>query len=271
MLSSVDKMTTLLFRVCAAGVCLLPPMVAQFAPLCPGSQATPEIKQGMAAYQQRNYSEAAQHFQAATELDPSCANARLYLGLSYLNQFIPGADTPENQAMADAARGQFERVLGEQPQNEQAITSIASLYFNSKKLDDADVWYQKLIAVNPDNKEAFYTLGVITWARVFEPITKARVKIGMKPEDPGPLKDADVREALRVKYWTAIEEGMQNLSRAIDIDAEYDDAMAYMNLLYRQRADLQNSAEAYQADVAKADEWVQKALEARKFKAEHPH
>ena len=35
-----------------------------------------------------------------------------------------------------------------------------------------------------------------------------------------------------------IDEGMADLQKALDIDKEYDDAMAYMNLLIREKADL---------------------------------
>jgi hypothetical protein len=44
--------------------------------------------------------------------------------------------------------------------------------------------------------------------------------------------------------------------------------MAYMNLLYRERADLADTSVGYEKDVATADEWIQKALDTRKIKAE---
>ena len=43
--------------------------------------------------------------------------------------------------------------------------------------------------------------------------------------------------------------------------------MVYMNLLIRERADLLDTAEEYQRDIAVADEWVRKALETKKAKA----
>jgi hypothetical protein len=44
--------------------------------------------------------------------------------------------------------------------------------------------------------------------------------------------------------------------------------MAYMNLLLRERADLAEQTAAYDADIEAADNWMQKALETRKIKAE---
>ncbi len=33
------------------------------------------------------------------------------------------------------------------------------------KLDEAAEWYEKLIEVDPKNKEAYYSLGVIAWSK----------------------------------------------------------------------------------------------------------
>jgi protein TonB len=43
--------------------------------------------------------------------------------------------------------------------------------------------------------------------------------------------------------------------------------MAYLNLLIRERADLRDTKEEYAADVAVADEWVQKVLDTKRAKA----
>jgi tetratricopeptide (TPR) repeat protein len=96
----------------------------------------------------------------------------------------------------------------------------------------------------------------------------ARNKLGMKPDEPGPFKDKKVREELRAKYWDMIEDGIKNLKKALEIDPEYDDAMAYLNLLYRERADLQENVADYKKDIEEADNWINKTLETRKVKAE---
>jgi len=170
--------------------------------------------------------------------------------------------------MANAAQDQFQRVLNTEPKNTLAIASIASLLFNEKKLDDAAVWYQKLITIDPKNKEAFYTLGVIAWTKALVADGEARAKLGMKPDDPGPLKDKKVRAEVAAKNSGIIDDGIKNLDRALQIDPEYDDAMAYENLLYRQKADLEDSADAYNSDINKANDFFQKTIDTRKIKAE---
>jgi tetratricopeptide (TPR) repeat protein len=169
--------------------------------------------------------------------------------------------------MAKAAHDEFMKVVEQDPRNSLAIASIASLYFNEKKFDEAREWHQKLIAVDPKAKESYYTLGVIAWTRSFQKRMEARAGLGMKPEDPGPLKDKKIREELRAEILPVIEEGIKSLDKALELDKEYDDAMAYLNLLHRERADVADSKEAYQTDTDAADRWVQKTLETKKIKA----
>jgi len=254
-----------------AGVGLIAPVQAQSGHGCQNDQAKVELNRGVGAFKEAEYAKAVDHFRAAFELDAGCTLARLYLATAYMQQYIPGAEAPENKAMAAAAKEQFDKVLEQEPDNELAMASLASLCFNQKKLDEATTWYQKLISVKPDNKEAFYTLGVIAWTRCFEPLQKAREDLGMRPDDPGPITDDAVRRELRVNYLPVVEEGIENLDKALALDAEHDDAMAYLNLLYRAKAALEDSPQGYRDDMAKADEWFQKVLKIRKAKAERKH
>lgn len=52
-----------------------------------------------------------------------------------------------------------------------------------------------MIALDPQNKEAYYTLGVISWTQFIGPDREARQHAQMKPEDPAPLKDESERAA----------------------------------------------------------------------------
>src|SRR5258708_16027639 len=90
-------------------------------------------------------------------------------------------------------------------------------------------------------------------------LMQARAKLGMKPEDPGPLADAATRADLKLNYGPTIEDGITNLKKALEIDPSYSDAMAYMNLLIRERADLRDSTAEYRDDIEEADQWLRKA------------
>ena len=235
---------------------------------CEKLKARDELNKGVQAFKSTKFQEAAEHFTNAINHDPTFPTSRLYLAMSYLSQWIPGANSDENTLMATKAQEQFMKVLEQNPKETVAIASIASMYFNQKKLDEAKEWYTKLLNVDPNDKTAYYTIGVIAWTKTFPKRMEARAKLSMKPEDPGPLKDKKVRADIREKNLATVEEGMKSLQKAIDVDKEYDDAMVYLNLLYRERADLADTSEDYKKDIASADSWVDKTLETKKIKTE---
>jgi tetratricopeptide (TPR) repeat protein len=246
---------------------------------CEKLRARDHLNKGVQAFKSAKYNEAVDHFKEAVQLDPEFSTARVYLAMAYYSQYIPGAESEENMRTAKAAQDEFLKVLEREPNNSVAISTLASLHYNQaqgnkpveekmQKLDEAREWYQKLAQVEPSNKEAFYSLGVISWAKWYPALMETRAKLGMKPEDPGPIKDKKIKEELKQKWTPVIEAGIQNLEKALQIDPEYDEAMAYMNLLVRERADLADSPEEYKKQIEVADNWVQKALEAKKIKAD---
>jgi tetratricopeptide (TPR) repeat protein len=267
----IEKSTIITITACIAV------FAVGFLTGCNKLKSRDHLNQGVTAYKSAKYADAVEHFKEAIALDPSNPNARLYLATAYMSQWIPGAESPENVALAKQAKDEFLRVLDVDPKDKTALASMASLNYNQaqalsptekpKKLDEAAEWYKKLIAVDDKNKEAYYSLGVIAWAKWYPALMTARAKLGMKPEDPGPIKDKKVKDELKTSYSAIIDEGIQNLTKALEVDKEYDDAMAYMNLLTRERADLAESKEEYAKQLEIADNWMQKALDTRKAKA----
>jgi tetratricopeptide (TPR) repeat protein len=235
---------------------------------CQKLKARDQLNKGVQSFKNAQYDQAVEHFKTAVQLDPSFNVARLYLATGYMNQYIPGAESTENMQKAQAAHDEFIKVLEAEPKNTVALASVAMLYLQQKKWDESKQWYEKLVAVDPNNKEAFYSLGFIAWSKWYPEYGTARAKLGMKPEDPGPIKDKKVKEELKAQHLPAINEGLKNLERALQLDPEYDDAMAYVNLLTRERADLVDTAEEYKKEIEVADNWIQKALQAKKAKAE---
>jgi tetratricopeptide (TPR) repeat protein len=235
---------------------------------CQKLQSRDQLNKGAQAFRNAQYAEAVEHFKTAVELDPTFPVARLYLATAYMQQYIPGAESPENAQMAKAAFDNFMKVLEQDPKNTVALASIASLYLNQKKWDDAQQWYEKLIAVDPNNADAYYSLGFIAWSRWYPIYGNARAELGMKQDDPGPLKDKKAKAELKEKYLPVINAGLQALDKTLQINPEYEDAMSYENLLIRERADLMDNKDEYEKEIMIADGWVQKALETKKVKIE---
>ena len=236
---------------------------------CKKLQSRDQLNKGVQAFKSAQYPQAVEHFKQAVELDPTFSTARVYLATAYMLQWIPGVDSPENKQMSKAAYDQFQLVLQNDKANTVALASIASLYLNQKDWSNARQWYEKLIAVDPRNADAYYSLGFIAWSDWYPEYQKTRAGLGMKQEDPGPIKDKKAREDLKARYAAVIDKGLASLDKAIEFNPDYDDAMAYENLLVRERADLCDTKVEYDREIQKADDWVNKALETKKRKAEN--
>lgn len=240
--------------------------------------ARDNLNKGIAAYKGADYASAVEYFKEAIALDPDWIDPQLYLATAYMNQWIPGARSPENLQYAEQAKDQFHKVLDADPNNISALAYLAMIAYNEAsplpmeeklaKLEEAAEWHQKRIAVDPNQADAYYSLGVIAYQHVFPIWTQTRADLGMRTEDPGPLPDEEARESFREQSEATINEGLANLEQALEIDPEYDDAMAYINLLLRQKADLLADEEAYAAMIAEADDWLQKNLDTKRIKAE---
>jgi tetratricopeptide (TPR) repeat protein len=176
-------------------------------------------------------------------------------------------DSPDNLENANGAIAQYKAVLAEDPKNVNSIKGIAALSLQMKKFDDAKAYYHKAVDVDPNDPEAYYSIGVIDWTQAYQPRMEARAKLGLRPDEP--LKDKKVCAKLREADSGVIQDGIDNLNKALSLRQDYDDAMAYMNLMYREKADREcDEPEQRAADLKTADEWVDKTMAAKKAKAE---
>src|SRR5271165_3341123 len=88
------------------------------------------LNRGVAAFKGGNYSQAVEFFQQAVAMDPNAVNPHLYLATALMSQWIPGANSPENNAFAQSAETEFKRVLELEASNTVALASMASLSFH---------------------------------------------------------------------------------------------------------------------------------------------
>ncbi len=246
---------------------------------CNQLKSRDQMNKGVQAYRNQQYAVAVDHFKQAVQLDPKNVNGKLYLATAYMVQYVPGSFADRNMKLAKAATDGFLEVLKDNPSDRTALASLASLSYQEatgitdndqklKKLDEAKDWYMKLIQADPGNKDGYYSLAVIDWLKWYPNLMTARSEQHMKPEDPGPIKDKKVREELKAKYGAIVDDGLKNLDTALQKDPKYDDAMAYKNLFIRERADLDDSEDAYKKDIADADKLVQQALQIKKEKSQ---
>jgi tetratricopeptide (TPR) repeat protein len=256
------KTTQKLLVILAAGLVLL-------TTGCNKLRARDQLNKGVQAYKNAKYEQAIDHFQEAVSLDPTLINARLYLATAFAQQYIPGADTPDNNRMGEQAIDQYQQVLQVDKKNINSIKGIAYLYLQMKKFEMAKDFYKKASEADPNDPEPYYSVAVIDWTQTYQPRQEERAKLGMKPDDSLPAKDKKVCAQVREKNSANIQEGIDNLTKALQLRPDYDDAMAYLNLMYRERADVQcDNKDARAADLKTADEWVDKTMATKKAKAE---
>ena len=242
---------------------------------CNKLRARDQLNKGVEAYKNTHYEEAINHFKQAVDLDPKLLNARLYLATAYVGQYIPGVDSPDNVRNAQEAIAQFQQVIDDHPSREQKVNSakgIASLYFNMKKFDEAKKYNHMVSELDPNDADPYYSIGVIDWTQSYAPRMEERAKLGLKPEEHLNAKSKDqkkVCDELKQKNLPTVQEGIDNLNKAIQLRPDYDDAMAYLNLMHREKADLECDDLAARAeDLKEADSWLDKNLAVRKAKAE---
>ena len=242
--------------------------LALLASGCNQLRSRSHINEGVTAFKNAQFPQAVEHFKTAVELEPSLSTARLYLGVAYMQQYVPGSDEPENKKMADQAYIEFKRVLDQEPNNKTATAYIATLMLNQKKLDEAETWYHKLIQIDPKDADAYYSLGFIAWSKWYPAYAEAMHDLKQPMDSNFPIKDKKVKAELKAKWEPIIQGGMDNLDKCLSIDPYYADAMAYENLLIRERAFLLDDQKEFEKQIATANGWIDKAMEAKKVLAE---
>jgi tetratricopeptide (TPR) repeat protein len=227
--------------------------------------ARDELNHGVAAFRSAHYDEAIQLFNESVRLDPQLKVAHQYLATAYAQQFVPGLDAPENTARASRALEEYAKVLQLDPADITAIKGTGYLHLQLKQFPEARENYKNAAKLNPADPEAFYSLGVVIWTMVYRDMANEQFKL--KLDSIEKVVNSPRCSELRAKDLTNVEEGLAMLKKATALRPDYDDAMAYMNLLYRLHAGMDCGDKAmYAADIKTANHWADAAMAARKGK-----
>ena len=250
---------------------------------CNKLKARDLLNKGVAAFKNGQYDAAIEDFKQAKDLDPGLVNARLYLATAYASQYIPGAPSDQNLRLGTQAVNEFKEVLEleKEAKNVSAIDGIGSILFqmagtpyDPKKFEESKSYHQRHITLKPTDPEPYYWIGVIDWTLSFRANQEVRAEynknnIRKQVRDTDPLP-ASVRAEYTQKFGTLVEEGIRDLSRAVQLRPDYDDALAYLNLLYRRKADMVESADERAGLLKQADDLVDKVKEIKQKRAEQP-
>ena len=246
---------------------------------CDKLTARDRLNKGVASYKNAQYDQAIEYFKQAKDLDPGLLNARLYLATAYASQYIPGAPSEENVRKGNQAIAEFKEILAKDPNNLNAIDGIGSILFqmagtpfSPEKFEESKSYHLKHTQLKPEDPEPYYWVGLIDWTMTYRAnseiraeYNKANVKKQIKDMDPLPAK---AREEYAAKYGGLVDEGVKSLQQAINVKPDYDDAMAYLNLLYRRKADMVESAEERAGLLKQADDLMDKVKEIKQKRME---
>src|SRR5256885_8764025 len=248
---------------------------------CNKLKARDQLNKGVAAFKNAQYDTAIEYFKQAKQLDPGLMNARLYLATAYATQYIPGAPSEQNVRLGNAAVDEFREVLQIDPNNLSAIDGIGSILFqmaatpyDPKKFEESKSYHQKHIELKSNDPEPYYWIGVIDWTLAFRANSEMRAAynkdhVNKQVRDDDPLPPA-LRAEYASKYDPMVEEGITSLQKSIQVKLDYDDAMVYLNLLYRRKADMVETAEERARLRMPADDLVDKVKEIKQKRAEQP-
>ena len=248
---------------------------------CNKLKARDLLNKGVAAFKNGQYDVAVEDFKQAKDLDPSLLNARLYLATAYASQYIPGAPSEQNKNIGKQAIQEFKEILATNPDNLSAIDGIGSILFqmagtpyDPKLFEESKSYHQKHIQLKPEDPEPYYWIGVIDWTLAFRANGEMRKEYNEKNirkqvKETDPLPPA-IRGEYLAKYGPIVDEGISALQKAISIRPDYDDAMAYLNLLYRRKADTVATADERAALQKQADDLVDKVKEIKQKRASQP-
>jgi tetratricopeptide (TPR) repeat protein len=237
---------------------------------CSKLRARDELNKGVAAYRNGQYQAAIMHFKESVRRDPTLINARLYLATSYRQQYIPGGESEDNVKIAQQALDAYEDVLKMDPKNGAAIASIAQTYYEMKKFDKAKEYQKRRLQLEPKNPEPYYWIAVLDWTDCFARAGGVRKDLKLNfskdPKNPNTLPPLPekARAELEEENGPLVKEGLEALEKALKLKPNDFDTMAYLNLMYRQKAEIESDPDAREADLKAADDWTDKALAIRK-------
>lgn len=176
-------------------------------------------------------------------------DAKLYAALKNAREYVPGDQSQENLRRGQAAVEGFREVLRSDPKNLSAIDGIGLMLFqiggqpyDATKIQESRLYFRQHVQLKPEDPEPHYWIGVMNWTLSFHANGDLRARYndhaaGKQQVRAADLLPNDLRQEFAREFGATIDEGIDSLKHAIELRPGYDDAMGYLSLLYRCKAD----------------------------------
>ena len=240
------------------------------------------LKTGNELLNAQKYEQAIEEYKKLLAINPDSWDGNYNTAISYLALYHPGSEHPKDKEYAQKGIAAFEKTLSLTPPSDEArekterfylgfldstgekdkaiaylegqlkqrpndlplINQIATLYQKKGDFENSLNYFEKRAQIEPNSKEAWYTLGVNCWARSYH---------------GGVAVSQEEREKV-------VDRGIAAFEKALALDPNYFDALSYINLTYREKAKaLAAVGKIDEANLAyqKAEEYKKKATDLR--------
>lgn len=200
-------------------------------------RAKNELNEAARTYREGRYIEAEQHSRRALELDPDNKTAPLFIARTVHAQYRRGVNAPENIQKARDAIDAYNKILATDPTNDEAYKAIAFLYENIKEDDKLREWINARANDGRVEKEkraeAYVVLASKDWNCSFQ-ITDLPVN-KVTAATPGKVTVTYKKPANQKDFDTAqacVKRGLEEVENALKFDPNSESAWSYKtNLL----------------------------------------
>lgn len=196
-------------------------------------RAKNELNEAARTYREGHYIEAEQHSRRALELDPDNKTAPLFIARTVHAQYRRGVNAPENIQKARDAIDAYNKILATDPTNEEAYKAIAFLYENIKEDDKLRDWINSRAndsrVENEKRAEAFVVLASKDWNCSFQ-ITDLPANKVTTATTPGRVTVSYKKPANQKDFDTAqacVRKGMEEVENALKFDPNSESAWSY--------------------------------------------
>jgi len=247
---------------------------------CNKFQSRSEIRAGNELFRVGKYDTALAKYDRALQLDPGEKKIYKNIGLAYMGMYQPGSTHPKDLELAQKAIDYLRKYVEAYPDDKKAPEYLVTMYLNAKRVDDALAFFQAYSQQHPGDAKARETMANLYFQKADFPNGVRMMEEAMRIT--GPKKET--YETIGAQAWDkahnypdlndeqrqqVITQGIEAENKALAIDGEYPEALAFINLLYREQAKLEQKTDPQKAaeDMAKADEYRNKAIEINRKKA----
>lgn len=250
------------------------------AAACNKFQSRKEIRAGNDLFRVGRYGTALAKYDRALQLDPHEKKIYKNIGLAYMGLYQPGSKHPKDLEYAQKAIDYLKKYIQAFPEDKKTPEYLVTMYLNSGRMDDALTFFQAYSQQHPKDAKAKETMANLYFQRADFPRGVQMMEEAMRIT--GPKKET--YETIGAQAWDkahnypdlndeqrqqVITQGIEAENKALAIDPEYAEALAFINLLYREQAKLEQKTNPEKAagDMAKADEYRNRAIELNKKRA----